>query len=331
MDMFLSIAQQNLLSAPILFFILGFAATLAGGNLSLPEGVSRMLALYLMLAIGFKGGAAMNETTAHGEFLLLMGAGILLSALTPLICYSVLGRVSALPSVERAAVAAHYGSISVVTFAAASDALSRLGVASDGFMVAVAAAMEMPAILCALLLIFKRQPASATGASPSQSNERRMSALVEVFLNVTIVILLGSFAIGLATGQRGMNEMSGFIIDPFRGALCLFLLDLGAKAASGLRKSWRDMRPLLLLFAIAMPLVGASLAASIAWAGGASLGNTALLMTLAASASYIAAPAAMRIAAPEARPAIYLGLSLGITFPFNLVIGLPIYFTIAGI
>jgi uncharacterized protein len=325
MDVFFSIAQQNMLSAPILFFVLGFAATLAGGNLSLPDAVSRMLALYLMLAIGFKGGAALTETTAHGEFAALLVAGIALSALTPLLGYGLLGRVSTLPPIERAAVAAHYGSISVVTFAAASDALARLGIASDGFMVAVAAAMETPAIFCALLLIFRRNPSDAGEAS------KRKSALVEVFLNVTIVILLGSFLIGLLTGKRGMAEMSGFIVDPFRGALCLFLLDLGTKAASGLRKSWREMKPPLLVFAFAMPLAGALLAAGLATLAGASPGNTALLITLAASASYIAAPAAMRIAAPEARPAIYLGLSLGITFPFNLIIGLPIYFALAGI
>jgi uncharacterized protein len=325
MDVFFSIAQQNMLSAPILFFVLGFAATLAGGNLSLPDAVSRMLALYLMLAIGFKGGAALTETTAHGEFAALLVAGIALSALTPLLGYGLLGRVSTLPPIERAAVAAHYGSISVVTFAAASDALARLGIASDGFMVAVAAAMETPAIFCALLLIFRRNPSDAGEAT------KRKSALVEVFLNVTIVILLGSFLIGLLTGKRGMAEMSGFIVDPFRGALCLFLLDLGTKAASGLRKSWREMKPPLLVFAIAMPLAGALLAAGLATLAGASPGNTALLITLAASASYIAAPAAMRIAAPEARPAIYLGLSLGITFPFNLIIGLPIYFALAGI
>ncbi|WP_377297217.1 sodium-dependent bicarbonate transport family permease [Rhizobium sp. SGZ-381] len=325
MDVFFSIAQQNILSAPILFFVLGFAATLAGGHLSLPDAVSRMLALYLMLAIGFKGGAALTETTAHGEFAVLLVAGIALSALTPLLGYGLLGRISALPPIERAAVAAHYGSISVVTFAAATDALTRLGITSDGFMVAVAAAMETPAIFCALLLIFRRSPTDAGEVT------HRKSALVEVFLNVTIVILLGSFLIGFLTGKRGMTEMSGFIVDPYRGALCLFLLDLGTKAAAGLRKSWHDMKPPLLLFALAMPLAGALLAAAIAWIGGASPGNTALLITLAASSSYIAAPAAMRIAAPEARPAIYLGLSLGITFPFNLIIGLPIYFSIAGV
>lgn len=325
MELFLLVARDNIISAPVLFFILGFAATLGGGNLSLPEGVSRMLALYLMLCIGFKGGAAMTGTVAHGEFLLLLAAGITLSALMPLVSYGLLSRTTKLPSVERAAVAAHYGSISVVTFAAASDALGRLGIGSDGFMVAVAAAMETPAIICALLIIFSRS------AKTSGTEAKRKSALMEVFLNVTIVMLLGSFAIGLATGQKGMNELSGFIVAPFRGVLCLFLLDLGAKAASGLRTSWHDMKPPLIAFAVAMPLIGAGLGFSAAWLTGASLGNTALLMVLAASASYIAAPAAMRIAAPEARPGIYLGLSLGITFPFNLVLGLPIYFTMAGI
>ncbi|MFD1746228.1 sodium-dependent bicarbonate transport family permease [Rhizobium helianthi] len=324
MEMFLTIARDNLISAPVLFFALGFAATLAGGKLSLPDGVSRMLALYLMLCIGFKGGAAMTDSLAKGEFLVLLIMGVALSAVMPLISYILLSRMSNLPMVERAAVAAHYGSISVVTFAAASDALSRLGVVTDGYMVAVAAAMETPAIICALLILFGRK-----GASAGKAGYR--SALGEVFLNVTVIMLLGSFAIGLVTGQKGLGELSGFIVTPFRGVLCLFLFDLGAKAAGGLRSSWGDLRLPLLAFAILMPLIGAALGGGAAWLAGASLGNTALLMVLAASASYIAAPAAMRIAAPEARPTIYLGLSLGITFPFNLVVGLPIYFALAGV
>lgn len=324
MDMFLSIARDNLVSAPVLFFALGFLATLAGGKLSLPDGVSRMLALYLMLCIGFKGGAAMTDSLAKGEFLIMLMMGIGLSAVLPLISYVLLARMSRLPMVERAAVAAHYGSISVVTFAAATDALSRLGVVTDGYMVAVVAAMETPAIICALLILF-----GFKGGTTGQANYRH--ALAEVFLNVTVIMLLGSFAIGLATGQKGMSEMSGFIVAPFRGILCLFLFDLGAKAAGGLRTSWSDLRLPLLAFAVLMPMIGAVLGASAGWLAGASLGNTALLMVLAASASYIAAPAAMRIAAPEARPTIYLGLSLGITFPFNLVIGLPVYFALAGV
>ena len=328
MDLYLDLAAQNLLSAPVLFFALGFFATLAGGHLALPGGVGKMMALYLMLAIGFKGGVSVSAHGLSPQILAALGIGILLSASMPLLGHVMLGAMTKLGPRDRAAIAAHYGSISIVTFVAGSDALTRLGIGFDGGMVAVAAAMEAPAILTALWLIL-RHP--MPGADPEMAQSRQKAALRDVMLNVTIVILIGAFAIGAVTGEKGLGELSGFVIDPFRGVLCLFLLDLGAVAGSGIRKEWRLLSPGLLGFALAMPLIGASLALVPALAAGLSVGNTALLVTLAASASYIAVPAAMRIAAPDARPEIYLSLSLGLTFPFNLVAGLPIYVQLASL
>lgn len=328
MDLYLSLAGQNLLSVPVLFFALGFLATLAGGHLALPGGVGKMLALYLMLSIGFKGGAAVGANGLSQEIAIALTIGVAMSATMPLVGHTLLGMMTALGPRDRAAIAAHYGSISIVTFAAASDALSRLGIGFDGSMVAVAAGMEAPAILTALWLIF-RHP--APGETAELADNRQKAAIRDVLLNVTIVILFGAFAIGAITGEKGMQELSGFIGDPFRGVLSLFLLDLGALAGAGLRKEWRRLSPALLGFALLMPLIGAAIAAMAAPLVGLSVGNTALLVTLAASASYIAVPAAMRIAVPDARPELYLSLSLGITFPFNLLAGLPVYIHVAQV
>jgi len=326
LDLYLSLAVQNLLSVPVLFFALGFVATLAGGHLALPGGVGKMMALYLMLAIGFKGGASVAVHGLSPEIAIAMAIGIFLSATIPLLGNAMLGAMTRLGPRDRAAIAAHYGSISIVTFVAGGDALARLGIGVDGAMVAVAAAMEAPAILTALWLIF-RNP--LPGADPAVAVTRQKAALRDVVLNVTIVILLGAFAIGAISGERGLQELSGFIGDPFRGVLCLFLLDLGAIAGGGIRKEWRLLTPGLMGFAVIMPLIGACLALAGCLVAGISVGNTALLVTLAASASYIAVPAAMRIAAPDTRPELYLSLSLGMTFPFNLLVGLPVYVQLA--
>jgi hypothetical protein len=323
----LELASANLFSAPVLFFLLGFVATLLGAQLALPSGAAKMLAVYLMLAIGFKGGVALAGSGIDGEIGLLFVAGILFSALMPLAGTRLLKRLTALGTIDRAAIAAHYGSISIVTFVAASTALKSVGIAYDGAMVAVAAAMETPAILTALLVVEK-----ARRGNPQSPEIRRhgMGALLQdVFLNATIVVLLGSFAIGAITGEAGNRELAAFVVDPFKGALCLFLLDLGSQAAAGLRGSRRDVGPGLLVFAVAMPALGAAAAGVLIWILGISAGNGALFMVLAASASYIAVPAAMRLAVPEARPALSLGLALGMTFPFNIVLGIPLYIAFA--
>jgi hypothetical protein len=222
-----------------------------------------------------------------------------------------------LDAVNAAAVSAHYGSISAVTLAAGIDVLSRVGLVAEGYMVAVAAVMETPAIICALLLARRAAP-KAAGASTSE-------LVREASLNGSVIALVGSFFIGWIVGPDGLKPVAPLFIDLFRGVLCIFLLDMGLVAGRGLARAGKHLDMRLLAFGIAMPLISGAIAAVIAAAIGLSVGGTMIFITLAASASYIAAPAAMRIALPEAEPAIYLTLSLGVTFPFNLTLGLPLY------
>lgn len=231
---------------------------------------------------------------------------------------------SGLDRISAAAVAAHYGSVSIVTFVAGSTLLTSMGVAYDGFIVAVTALMETPAIIAGLWLAnagSKRSAADRTFVSHE--------LLREVLLNGSVVLLMGAFAIGAISGAKGMEAVGAFVVAPFKGVLCLFMLDMGLLAGRRLL-SKTQLSPALVAFALYMPLVGASFGAAAAAAIGVSPGTAMLLMTLCASSSYIAVPAAMRIALPEANPAVYLTLSLAITFPFNLTIGLPIYFFVAN-
>jgi uncharacterized protein len=313
----LNLAVANLLSPMVLFFVLGLAATLARSDLSIPEAIAKAMSLYLMMAIGFKGGASVAQYGFDAKLGLAILAGVTLSAAIPLIAFRLLMATSNLPRVDAAAIAAHYGSISIVTFLAATQALELSGIKFEGYMVAVAAAMETPAIVAALWI-------ARTGDSRMDSTTVR-----EVMLNGSIVMLVGSFLIGIVTGADGMKAISAFIVDPFKGILCLFLLDMGIIAGRGLREGRKNLTLPVVLFGLYMPLIGGALGAVASWLVGLSLGSTALMITLAASASYIAVPAALRLALPEARPALYLPLSLGVTFPFNLTLGIPLYIAVA--
>lgn len=310
-----SIALATLASPPVLFFILGLFAAFIRSDLKFPESFAKGLSLFLIMAIGFKGGAEMARASLIDVIPVLL-AGVVLSAALPVLSFALLRTTTALPRVDMAAIAAHYGSISIVTFIAASDAARMLGLDTSGAMVAVAAAMEAPAILTGLLL---------AGAAGRTGGLR----LVEPLTNGSIVLLLGAFAIGWVSGDAGMAAVSPLFVDAFRGVLCLFLLDMGLIAGRGLMEHGRKMRPGVVLHGICMPVLAAAIALAIGYGLSMPPGNTALLMTLAASASYIAVPAAMRLALPKAQPALSLTLSLGITFPFNLLIGIPLYFTLA--
>jgi hypothetical protein len=247
---------------------------------------------------------------------------VVLSFVLPLVAFALLRVMSGLDVTNAAAVAAHYGSISIVTFVAGTSVLDSAGLAGEGFMVAVAAAMEAPAILAALWLI-------ARYGDKSNSEEMDGELLREILLNGSIVLLIGSFLIGAITGADGLARIESFIVAPFQGVLCLFLLDMGLVAGRGLRSAAGVLRPGLLAFGIVMPLVGSLFGLAAGMLIGLSAGGVALFMVLSASASYIAVPAAMRVALPEANPSIYLTLSLGVTFPFNLTLGIPIYLAIA--
>jgi uncharacterized protein len=316
----LTLSGNNLISPIILSFVLGLIAAFARSDLSIPEAVAKGLSIYLLFAIGFKGGAGV---AAHGVDATLVGAlvaGLILSFALPFVAFGYLRVLTRLPLVDAAAVAAHYGSISIVTFVAATSVLQGSGVAFEGYMVAVAAVMEAPAILSALWLVMR-------GGS---STDLDGGLWREILLNGSIVLLIGAFLIGWMTGEEGLAEIEAFIVSPFKGVLCLFLLDMGLVAGRGLRESRGILGPGAIAFGVVMPVTGSLFGLGAAILLGLSMGGTALMMVLSASASYIAVPAAMRVALPEANPSIYLTLSLGVTFPFNLTLGIPLYIALAG-
>ncbi len=317
----LTIAGQNLLSPMILCFALGLAAALARSELTVPEAAAKALSIYLLFSIGFKGGVAVADHGIDARLLAALAGGVVLSFLLPFAAFAMLGVLTRMSHIDRAAVAAHYGSISIVTFVTATSVLAARGITSEGYMVAVAAAMEAPAIISALWLVSR----SGQGRAEMDADLWR-----EILLNGSIVLLVGSFMIGLVTGAPGLARIESFIVSPFQGVLCLFLLDMGLVAGRGLRGSRGVLGGGALLFGVLMPLAGATAGLGMGLALGLSTGGVALLMTLAASASYIAVPAAMRVALPEANPSVYLTLSLGVTFPFNLVLGIPLYVAVAG-
>ena len=315
-----SLAATNLMSPIILAFILGLGAALARSDLSIPEAAAKMMSIYLLFAIGFKGGASVADHGLDGGLIISLLAGVVLSFGLPLVAFAMLRVMTGFSRIDAAAVAAHYGSISIVTFVAATSVIEGRGIAAEGYMVAVAAAMEAPAILSALWLV-------ARGSPGGRSEPGLMR---EILLNGSIVLLIGSFVIGGLTGAEGMARIESFIVTPFQGVLCLFLLDMGLVAGRGLRDQRGALGIGAVAFGILMPLVGAVTGLVMGVAIGLSTGGLALLMVLSASASYIAVPAARRVALPEANPSIYLTLSLGITFPFNLTLGIPIYIAVAS-
>lgn len=318
----LALAGANLLSPMVLCFVLGAVAAAIRSDLEIPEAIAKGLAIYLMLSIGMKGGLALAKT-GGGNIAAALAAAIALSFALPLLAYAVLRAIRALGPVDAAAVAAHYGSVSVVTFVTAVEFLGARAVTYDGVLVAMMAAMETPAIVTGLLLA-----RGVLGSEVRTSEARRGKLLREVLANGSIVVLVGGLAVGWAVGPAGMKKVEPFVVDMFNGMLCLFLLDMGLVAIRQLRSA-RDITLSLAGFALVLPLLNAAIGFAVARLLGFGVGSTALLATLCASASYIAVPAAMRLALPQARPAIYVTLSLGITFPFNVAIGIPLYFALA--
>jgi len=270
-----------------------------------------------MLCIGFKGGVEAQASGLSGGLLAAGGLGLAFSFLAPFAAYAALRAFCGLERVTAAATAAHYGSVSVVTFAAGSEYLRTLGVEFSGHMAAVLALMETPAILAALLIVGSRARDPGARFKPELWRE--------VLLNGAAVLLVGSFVVGLLTGERGMDRLSGFVSGAiFQGALCLFLLDMGIIAARRLSDA-PMRRPGLVAFAVVWPMLSAGAALLAAKAVGMSVGDATLFAVLAASASYIAVPAAMRMALPKADAGVYIPMSLAMTFPFNLVVGIPLY------
>lgn len=312
---FMDAAALSTFSSPvILFFVLGLLAAAARSDLAIPEPIAKAMSLYLMIAIGLKGGVAVAKSGIDGQVAAALVLGVAASALLPILANAALRTFGKLDRINAGAVAAHYGSVSVVTFVTANEILGLRQMPAAGYMVAVLAVMETPAILTGLMLARRGQP--TTGA------ERRTRELVrEVFLNASVVLLLGSFAIGAIAGAKGYAEVEPLFVSGFKGVLCLFLLDMGLIAARRLIDSGAlNLR--LAALAILFPLVNGALGLLGGFVIGLDAGSLAAFAVLCASASYIAVPAAMRMALPQADPGIYLSMSLSITFPFNILINI---------
>lgn len=302
-------------SPVILFFLLGLLASALRSDLAIPEAMAKGMSLYLMAAIGLKGGVAVAKSGVNAEVAAALLAGIALSFTIPFIAYLALRSFARLDQVNAGAVAAHYGSVSVVTYVTANEVLGAGGLVVAGFMVAVLAVMETPAILSGLMLARRGQ--AGDGRS-------RGELLHEVFLNASVVLLLGSFAIGVVAGPEGYAEVQPLFDSGFKGVLCLFLLDMGLIAARRLLDA-RALNLRLVVLAIAFPLFNGTLGVLVGHAIGLDVATAAGLGVLCASASYIAVPAAMRLALPQADPGIYLTMSLSITFPFNILVGISLF------
>nr|WP_216860900.1 sodium-dependent bicarbonate transport family permease [Polynucleobacter sp. P1-05-14] len=308
----------------ILFFVFGTFAGAVKSNLEIPQPIARFLSLYLLMALGLKGGFALHKSGFTLEIGLALGLAVFLAIIIPLMGYMVLR--AKLNNYDAAAIAATYGSVSAVTFITATQALDQYGIAFGGHMAAAMALMESPAIILAILLANKAR-SSATNSTQSTGMSK---ILHESFTDGAQLLLLGSMIVGLVSGDSGQRIMAPFSIDLFKGMLAFFLLDMGLMAAKNF-EGLKGKPPITLLYAIGAPLVHASIALGFCKLLGLPLGDTVLLMVLAASASYIAVPAVLRHALPEVNPALYMGMSLGITFPFNIILGIPLYAYIAGL
>jgi hypothetical protein len=315
---------QNLLSAPVLFFFLGVVAVLVGSDLEIPSPLPKLFSLYLLLAIGFKGGLELAHSGLTSLVLLTIGAAVAMSLLVPLTSFLVLR--TRLDAANAAAVAASYGSISAVTFITAESFLTILQIHFDGFMVAALALMESPAIVVGVVLA---KLAGRHGGSAQPLRWREV--LQEAFLNGSVFLLIGSLVIGYlvtAFSPSGLARMEPFTDKLFYGALCFFLLDMGLVAAQRLQ-DLRRAGAFLVGFAVLAPLVHAVAGLLLSRLLGLGVGDALLFMVLCASASYIAVPAAMRMTVPEANPSLYISSALGVTFPFNVVVGIPLYLALA--
>ncbi len=321
MDNLLQLAASNLSSPIVLFFALGILITLIRAKVEFPAPVSDFITIYLLLAIGFKGGVAIAQVGLNSILTVISGA-LFLGAVIPVYSFFVLWRLGKLKSDDAAAIAGHYGSISVVTFIAASAFLTNMGIGYEGYVNGLPAIMEVPAIGVALVLASwaKKQKAGAAGEEVTLGQ-----VLKQVVLSKSVVLLLGAMGVGYVTGPKGAEGVKFFYEGLFMGMLSFFMLEMGMVAAGKLG-DLRRTGVFLALFGIVMPPVNALLGILIGVLVGLSVGGTTLLGVLAASSSYIVAPAAMRISLPKANPALYLGASIGVTLPFNLIAGIPIYY-----
>ena len=301
----------------VLFFLLGVFAKLAKSDLRLPEALYETLSIFLLLAIGLKGGVELAKVP-FADVAVQAASVLAMGFLLPLPAFAILRGLGRLPRPDAASIAAHYGSVSVVTFAVATAYLAKHNIEFEAHMPLFVALLETPAIVTGILL----------ARLGTRQAVRWGAVLHEVMFGKTLVLLLGGLAIGAAVGPEGIAPIKPLFIDLFKGVLAVFLLEMGL-VAGGRLGDLRRAGLFLAVFGVVVPLCFACVGALVARAVGLSDGGTALLATMAASASYIAAPTAMRIAVPEANPALSIGVALGITFPFNITLGIPLYLRLA--
>lgn len=319
-----SLILFNILNPPVLFFFLGMLAVFLKSDLEIPQPLPKLFSLYLLLAIGFKGGYELQESGINPEIALTLFAAILMASIVPVYSFFILKLK--LDSYNAAAIAAAYGSISAVTFITASSFLEKLNIPFGGHMVAALALMESPAIIVGLILVrsfTKNDQDDKEGNSESSWSK----VMHEAFLNGSVFLLVGSLLIGVLTGKEGWEKLQPFTQGIFYGALTFFLLDMGLIAAKRI-KDLAKTGSFLIAFSVFMPVVNAIIGILIAKAIGISQGNALLFAVLCASASYIAVPAAMRLTVPEANPSLYVSMALALTFPFNIIVGIPLYLEI---
>lgn len=310
---------ESLLDPVILFFLIGIFAGILKTDLKLPEAIYDALSIYLLIAIGYKGGLQLSKTQLT-ELIIPLLATLALGIVIPLVAYIILRKLGKFGNHDSAAIAAHYGSVSAVTFAVAVDFISRIGVQPDQFMAVLLVMLEIPAIAVGIVLARSGKEKNTFDAS---------EVAREVLFGKSIYLLIGGIVVGYFAGAYSNKTIDFLFVDMFRGFLAFFLLEMGIIASKRF-SDFRRVGKFLIAFGILMPLLSALLGIFAGVLSGLAPGGTFVLACMAASASYIAAPAAMRIAVPEANPTYYITTSLGITFPFNIVFGVYIYYALTN-
>ncbi|MDI1259979.1 sodium-dependent bicarbonate transport family permease [Aquabacterium sp.] len=331
--------MQNFLDPAILFFVFGITAGLLRSNLELPAAISRFLSLYLLMALGLKGGFALSKSGFTEEVVASLACAVAMAAFVPWVAHALLRRL--VPPFDAVGISATYGSVSAVTFITAVQFLESQGTPAGGHMAAAMALMESPAIILAVVManLLRRQAASMVVQRPAVTAVLGSGGgggapmplgkvLHEAFTDGAQLLLLGAMVIGMVSGTHGEAVMKPFVGDLFKGLLAFFLLDMGLLTARHLA-GLKALSPWLLVYAVVAPLVHATAALGLAAMAGLDVANATLIAVLSASASYIAVPAVLRHAVPEAQPALYMGMSLGLTFPFNILVGIPLYASMA--
>lgn len=320
----LDIILQNMLNPPVLFFFLGMLAVFFKSELAIPQPLPKLFSLYLLIAIGLHGGYELSHSGLSLYIFEALLLAVFMSILVPIYSFFILK--TKIDTYNAIAIAATFGSISAVTFITGITYLDTVGVSYGGFMVASMALMESPAIVIGLVFaayFTKKAPEEGDAASAKHTNFKEI--LREAFLNPSVFLLIGALIIGILTGEKGWSSMEPLFGALFKGFLAFFLLDMGLVAARKIHEL-KKVGFFLIGFALIMPAVNATVAMLLAYSFGIEKGDAFLLSLLSASASYIAVPAAMRLSVPEANPGIYLPLSLAVTFPFNISLGIPLYY-----